>query len=290
MKELLDNLLVGAIDMHMHTAPDIFGRSVNDLEAAAQAKAAGMSGIMVKSHFTLTADRAAFATREVGFPVFGSLTLNRYIGGFNPHAVEAALRFGAREIWMPTLTGRHHLRQSEHVGHSDSRLSSQERGLSILDDDGELLPEVVIILEKIAKANALLGTAHLSPQESGILVKAAKQIGVSRILVTHPEASFVGMSIEEMKEMVALGAMLELDYAMLTHAVPTPRSPSFTAQAIKEIGADHCIMATDGGQDKNPPPVEMLRRFMAAMMENGIGESEIRTMVHTNPRKVLGLD
>ncbi len=289
MKETVDSLLKGAIDMHMHTAPDVFGRSVTDVEAAAQAKAAGMSGIVIKNHFTLTADRAMFASKEVGLPVYGSLVLNRYVGGFNPHAVDAALRFGAKEVWMPTLTGRHHLRQSAHAGHVDSRLSKEERGLSVLDDGGELLPEVVTILEKIATAKAILGTAHLSPDESRVLVRTAKEVGVSSILVTHPEANFVGMSIEEMKEMVGLGAMLEFDYAALTHVMPTPRTPASTAQAIKEIGADHCIMATDGGQDISPPPVEMLRRFIGAMLGQGISEAEIRTMVYTNPRRALGL-
>jgi predicted metal-dependent phosphotriesterase family hydrolase len=115
-------------------------------------------------------------------------------------------------------------------------------------------------------------------------------MGVSSVLVTHPEANFVGMTIEEMQEMVALGAMLEFNYASVTHVMPTPRTPASTAEAIRAVGAEHCIMATDGGQAICPPPVEMLRTFIGAMLENGISESEIRTMVYTNPRKALGVD
>jgi hypothetical protein len=290
MDEMVNELIRGAIDVHMHTAPDVFGRSVDDDQAASQAKAAGMSGILVKNHFTLTADRAMDVSKRIGFPVYGSLVLNYYVGGFNPHAVDAAIRFGAREIWMPTLTARKHLEMSRYAGHVDKELGSDASGLSVLDDNGELKPEVIGILEKIARADIALGTSHLSPLESLVLVKAAKSLGVAKIIVTHPEASFVGFTVAEMKQLANLGAMLEFDYAHFTEMMPAPTTPAATAQAIKEIGAEHCIMATDGGQDKNPPPVEMMKSFIAAMLEQGISGDEIRTMVYTNPRLALGVD
>lgn len=288
MNEIIDSLMRGAIDMHIHTAPDVFGRSVDDIQVASQAKAAGMSGVLVKNHFTLTADRAKAASEQAGFPVYGSVVLNHYVGGLNPYAVDAAIRFGAKEIWMPTLTARKHLEMSRYAGHVDKQLGS-DGGLTVLDDNGELKPEVKAILEKIARADIALGTAHLSPRESLVLVRAARDAGVSKIIVTHPEASFVGMTVPEMKELAGLGALLELDYAHFTHTMPSPTTPAATAQVIREIGAQHCIMATDGGQDDNPPPVEMMRQYIAAMLEQGISEGEIRTMVSENPRRALGV-
>ena len=290
MDELVNELIRGAIDVHIHTAPDVFGRSVDDEQAASQAKAAGMSGILVKNHFTLTADRAMATSEKTGFPVYGSLVLNYYVGGFNPHAVDAAIRFGAKQIWMPTLNARKHLEMSRYAGHVDKQLGRDASGLTVLDEDGELKPEVVTILEKIARADIALGTAHLSPAESLVLVKAARSLGVAKIIVTHPEASFVGVSLSEMKQLADLGAKLEFDYAHFTEMMPAPTTPAATAQAIRAIGAEHCIMATDGGQDVNPPPVDMLKSFIAAMLEQGISGDEIRTMVYANPRLVLGLD
>lgn len=290
MNDVTSNLLRGAIDIHIHTAPDVFPRSVNDYEAAVQAKAAGMSGIVIKNHFTMTADRATFASELAGFPVYGSLVLNHYVGGFNLHAVDTAIRFGAKEIWMPTLTARKHLQALEHAGHVDRALRKGTPGLTVLDDNGEVLPEVVAILDAMARADVALGTAHLSPRESLILARTARGMGITKIIATHPEASFVGMKLEEMKELATLGAKLEFDYVHLTHAVPTPGTAATTARAIREIGAEHCVMATDGGQGNNPPPVEMLGSFIASMLELGISEGEIRTMVYTNPRVVLGVD
>ena len=67
-------LLKGAIDTHIHTAPDIYPRSVTVIEAAQGARAAGMKAILVKSHSTDTSDRAEIATKLTGFSVFGGVT------------------------------------------------------------------------------------------------------------------------------------------------------------------------------------------------------------------------
>src|SRR6266508_629032 len=50
---------VGVIDMHVHSHPDVFGRSMDDIDVATLAKAKGMRGIVLKNHVVTTADRAA---------------------------------------------------------------------------------------------------------------------------------------------------------------------------------------------------------------------------------------
>ena len=54
----------GAIDFHVHSSPDVFGRSVTDIEAATLAKRMGLRAIVLKNHVTSTADRAALV-REI---------------------------------------------------------------------------------------------------------------------------------------------------------------------------------------------------------------------------------
>lgn len=85
-------LLKGAIDTHIHTAPDIYPRSVTVVEAAHGARAAGMKAILVKSHCTDTSDRAELASKLTGFAVFGGVTLNYPVGGLNIHAVRESIR------------------------------------------------------------------------------------------------------------------------------------------------------------------------------------------------------
>src|SRR5512143_2093378 len=64
-------MLKGAIDFHIHTGPDIYPRLLNDIEVARQAKRAGMKAILIKSHATVTGDRAQIAQAVTDFPVFG---------------------------------------------------------------------------------------------------------------------------------------------------------------------------------------------------------------------------
>ena len=70
--------LAGVVDVHVHSGPDSRARSVNDYEAARAAQAAGMRAILLKNHFTMTADRAALAMGLVdGLEIFGGVVLNR---------------------------------------------------------------------------------------------------------------------------------------------------------------------------------------------------------------------
>jgi hypothetical protein len=94
-------LLEGSIDMHIHSAPDIYMRILNDIELARQAQEMGMRAILVKNHFDGTAARARLATDETGFPVFGAITLNHTVGGLNAHAVDTL-----KSSWRTRATSR----------------------------------------------------------------------------------------------------------------------------------------------------------------------------------------
>ena len=79
--------LDGVVDLHVHAGPDSRPRSVSDLEAARGAAEAGMRAILLKNHFTMTADRASLAMDQVdGLEIFGGVVLNRAVGGINPEA------------------------------------------------------------------------------------------------------------------------------------------------------------------------------------------------------------
>ena len=73
--QLHDEILAGVNDFHCHTGPDALPRSLSDLELARLAKSAGMRGLVLKNHYTMTADRAALVMREVeGIEVPGDHT------------------------------------------------------------------------------------------------------------------------------------------------------------------------------------------------------------------------
>src|SRR5215204_7625647 len=104
----------GVIDMHVHSHPDVFGRSMDDIDVATLAKAKGMRGIVLKNHVVTTADRAALVMKVVpGIEVWGGIVLNKAVGGINPAAVEWMHRiYGGRGkiVWLPTFDSDKHVK------------------------------------------------------------------------------------------------------------------------------------------------------------------------------------
>ncbi|HSR12341.1 MAG TPA: DUF6282 family protein [Thermodesulfobacteriota bacterium] len=282
-------LLKGAMDTHIHSAPDIYPRSVTVIEAARNAQAAGMKAILVKSHCTDTSDRAEIARELTGFPVYGGVTLNYSVGGLNIHAVRECIRQGGKQVWMPSTSAPSFLKEADSVPHLAKSLPVGVAGLTILDGDGRLLPEIPPILSLIAQADIALATSHISPREGLALVRAARDAGIRRITVTHPHAAFLGYTVDQMSELGRMGAMVEMHYNFVTAMMRNPTGLSDLARMIRQIGPERCIMATDGGQAGNPPPHESLRRFIAGVLEAGFTEDEIRMMTVRNPGVILNL-
>jgi len=80
--------VAGLMDTHVHSAPDVFGRALDDDMAAGLARERGMEAIVLKNHVVTTADRAWFARKRAqGLNVFGGIVLNSAVGGINPDAV-----------------------------------------------------------------------------------------------------------------------------------------------------------------------------------------------------------
>jgi hypothetical protein len=282
-------LLRGAIDTHIHTAPDIYPRSVTVMEAAQNAKAAGMRAILVKSHCTDTSDRAELTRTLANFPVYGGVALNYPVGGLNIHAVRESIRQGGKQVWMPSTSARSFMQEAESVPHLARSLPLGVEGITILCENGLLVSEIPPILSLIAEHDIGLASAHVFPEEALDLVKAARQAGIKRITITHPHASFLAYTFDQMIELARMGALLEFHFAFTTKAVRDPVSVADLAKTIRDIGPEHCILATDGGQAINPPPHEMLRLFIAGMLAAGFSDDEIQIMTQRNPAWILGL-
>ena len=100
----IDQLLKGAIDMHVHAAPDIRERRLDALQLARQAEQAGMKAVVLKSHCYPTAPLAYIVNQIVpGILVIGSLCLDKENGGLNPEAVEVSAELEPRLSGCPPL-------------------------------------------------------------------------------------------------------------------------------------------------------------------------------------------
>lgn len=287
------NYLRGAIDIHVHSSPSIFPRSVDDLELAQLAKQAGMRAIVLKAHEESTVSRAKLVSKVVqGIEVFGSLVLNEYVGGLNPYAVDLAVQQGAKLIWMPTGSAKNHLEyyggKSDYKEQKSSVRLLPQKGITILDDDGRLLPVVYDIIDLLKGSGAALATGHLSPQETRILVETALARGVEKVLVAHPDLNINKMDLELQCELVNMGAYVEK--SMLT-LMPFWKSiePDELVQGIRRIGVDRCILQTDFGQANHPVPTEGYNQFIHVLLDHGMKEKEIEQMACINPAELIGL-
>jgi Family of unknown function (DUF6282) len=289
----IDELMLDAVDLHVHGAPEpIEGeRRINILELAQQAKEAGMKGVVIKSTRFGTGSLATVINQLVKSPILiGSLVLNNDVGGLNPDVVQAHAAAGVKVIWLPTFSAEAHerTRGKGTIGIGEDGKDVKE-GISIIDDDGKLVPQMEKILEIIKSNKLVLATGHVSKTEVFIVTKEALRQNIN-VIITHPIAGPAGplLSIVEAKELAAMGAFIECTFA---HCMPPMiLSPEKMAGYIKMIGAEHCVLSTDFGQIFNPPPTEGFHMMLATMLQfSNLSENELKIMVKINPAKILGL-
>ena len=274
--------LTGVVDIHVHSDPDSMPRSIDAIDAAKLARSRGMRGLVLKNHYEPTASLAYLVRKEVpGIELFGGIALNRTVGGVNPAAVERMPRVKGgwgRVVWMPTFDAENQV-----------RFSKENRPFVSVSKNGQLLPEVKEVLALIAKNKLTLATGHSSPQEDLLLIRAAKDLGVSRIVVTHAMSPPVKMNVEQMKQAAAMGAYLEFVYNALLGPNKSFEMPEYAA-AIRAVGPEHCILSSDLGQAGNPLHPDGLEAFFRGLRGQGFSVAEIDRMSKTNPARLLGLE
>lgn len=291
------NLIEGAYDLHVHSAPDVLPRKMDDLEMAKRIVASGMAGYAIKSHYFCTAERAEIVNKiESGCRAIGTITLNSSVGGINPTAVEMAARAGTKLVWFPTCDSEYEL---AHVFNGDPNkklpywaqiiVQLREDGIKTptiaLMKDGKLIDAAYEVLDVIAKNDIILATAHISHEEAFALVKAAKERGVKRIIITHVDFPTTFYTVDEQKEFAKYGAFMEHCYT--TWATGKIDFPTVLAQ-IQALGSDRVVLSTDLGQKTAPFPDEGLLEFATKLYENGVPEKDIRRMLVDNPASLIG--
>jgi hypothetical protein len=291
--KVLDRLMQGAIDFHVHSGPHPFrDLRLDALELARQARDLGMRAIVNKSNFYCTAPVCFIVNKVVpNFSLIGSLVLNSAAGGLDPEAVEVAINTGARVIWLPTessvTASRRKTEGPQNPGHIGPSLTRQ---ISIIGSDGRLVPEMEAILALVKAGDIVLGTGHISVAETYAVVERAASLRI-KVAVTHPLTPLPGTSLtlEQQKELVDKGAFIE--HCFLPCMPPRQRvDPQLMAEHIKAVGPDHCILDTDFGQTVNPASPEGFRMMLAIMLTAGLSENELELLVKTNPSRLLGLD
>jgi hypothetical protein len=287
-------LVHGGYDLHVHVAPDVMRRRIDDLGLARRFLTAGLAGFVLKSHYAPTAERAGVVRAAVpGADVLGAITLNLSVGGLNPIAVEIAAREGARFVWLPTVDSLNERRSRAAappgaVPPMWARIQDELRAQGITGDpvavtgpDGAVTRALADVLALVARHDLVLATGHLSRDEIFVVADAAFEAGVRRVVVTHPEFTSQRISPADQRELGARGAYLERCFT-------TPHTGKCTWEAmfegVRAAGPEHCFFSSDLGQPFNPPVEDGLALMADRFLTAGFTPAEVRQMAVENTR------
>ena len=92
------------------------------------------------------------------------------------------------------------------------------------------------------------------------------------------------MPVAGQKKLASLGSFIEQCYSM--YSIDNISIKQIAGQ-IREIGANYCILSSDVGQPFSKSPSEALLDFATLLFAEGITEKELRTMLITNPKKIM---
>lgn len=287
-------VLEGIYDVHVHAGPSNAKRKVDVYEMYQEAKAAGYKGFVVKDHYI----PALFGTKmiedhfaEDDFVIRGALVLNNSVGGLNVNIVDQARQLNAAMVYFPTVSAKNHIELTKDSGFAGAANNDvDEEPIEVLNDDGSVTQDAIDVLTYMAKHDMLLGTGHLNHNEVDAIVKKAFELGVKRILITHPHFQ-VNASIEEMVRWADMGAFIEINACVFDGGGSKieATTPLETAkEMIDAIGVERIILDSDFGQTANDTPVEGLFKFINILEDKfGITEEDVNIMAKENPKKLF---
>jgi hypothetical protein len=269
-------------------------------ELAREGDEFGLDAICVKYHFGSSAGHAYLANKYAGAEhckIIGGVTLNKAAGGWNPEAVRILAQDAhlngfrnGRIVWFPE---RDALGDAKILGKPD--LHDYLSPFCNQDIEDGLLPEVVQILEIIAKEDLCLALSHTSPEESLALIPEARRLGVRHIVATHASGGNVGWTFEQEKLGAEMGVIFEESVITWTPAMRIFGYDVIDARQeiiehIKAIGPEHYCISSDCGYVQGASPVEGMRIFVAMLLDEGFTDDQIRVMTHTNAARLLGFE
>jgi hypothetical protein len=182
-----------------------------------------------------------------------------------------------RVVWMPTVD----------AAQGPFAATVEAANILPVSANGELLPEVIAVLEAIASLDLALATGHSSPQDSLLLVRAARGLGIDRIVITHPLGD-LSLPAPIQREVIELGALLEFPFGMVE-----PIGSITLAELVMRIraaGAENVVLSTDLGQPGNPVPAVGFASGVQRLLDAGVTPREIDLMIRRNPARLLNLD
>ncbi|MDE7245908.1 MAG: hypothetical protein K2O18_18300, partial [Oscillospiraceae bacterium] len=280
--QVIDELWKNSIDMHIHPGPDPNAeRPIDSAQVAALAEKAGMKAVVLKSFFNNTASDAFIIQKNLtpALHGFGSVVIGYTTTGGLQYAaktIETCAKIGCKVVWFPAMDAEW----------CQAYFGNTGAGIYILKEDGTLKDEVYDILKVVKQYNMVVCSGHMSYEESTKMFDAAIEMGIEKMVATHPLAELSRFTLEQIQELAAKGVYIEHVYG-----TTMPRlgnlDPSDYVDCVKLVGADKTIMGTDLAQVWDTDPATGMRLFIGQMIQFGCTPEEVELMCKRNPAKLL---
>ncbi|MDG9884284.1 DUF6282 family protein [Pseudomonas sp. GD04058] len=238
------------IDVHYHAGPDAFVRRHGVIEASR--RYAALNGwVVLKNHLGCTAAQA-WEARQEGFPVSGSVVLNEIAGGIDFRVVQRSLcQHGDSDarliVHLPTVTGRAH---QSRLKRNSAHWILDEHPIKPLtvSHEGRLNAQTLDVLRMARDYPIVISSGHADAHEVRLLIEAAQQLEVPRLMLNQPANPLTGLDAEALLEL-ARAPMVYTEQTALTYLLGYQGWDDF-ARVLREV--PRALYSSDLGQTSQP--------------------------------------
>jgi hypothetical protein len=189
-------------------------------------------------------------------------------------------KIGAKTRWIDPKAG-----PDEHTAPM-SWEDALKYGEYLLDERGRIKPLYEEMVRLVADRNVALFFGHTTHQETFALAELVDKLGFKRAVIDHPFSPFVDLTIEQMRELVRVGIVMNFTFDELSPLLGV--DPKKMYEAIRAVGPEHFTLSSDAGEPLFPHSVECMRLISAYMEAFGLTPAELERVCTTNPARLIG--
>jgi len=178
--------------------------------------------------------------------------------------------------------------------------------IPLKDEPDEQLDEILTLIAD--HPDVYMDTGHISAEEAMRLCDLKDRYGYKKVVISSSVVKVATM--QQLEYMVKKGGYIEQtlgaytaaqmiplthyyvekEYSSIDEGMHEPSTINSVVEQISAFGAENMIIDTDFGRYALSTPVEGLRQFVSMLLDLGVAAEDVRTMVKTNPEKILGLE
>lgn len=276
------------VDVHYHADPDVYKRKMTALDAG-RAYRDLRGGVVLKSHLGCTGAAAALA-RSLGYPVFGSTSLNGIAGGLDVGVVARSLCLrsdGPHEprlvVDLPTVVPtEHRSKLSRQYANSAAAAFSRKIG-AISDEHGRLVPEIDAVLDFCKDHPVVLTTGHATRRQTEALIDLCARKGGIRLLLNQPANPITGLDAAGLR---ALGRhdWLFVEQTALTYLLGYQTLEDFF-EVLQSVA--NLVFSSDLGQEDAMAPDAFRDASRDWFAQAALDEERVREITLLDPLTML---